>query len=184
MVKALSSFILVLFFSICDKVVADPAGKMLRGTSLFCFVHEGCEAGAAWNEDAGNSMGRGYYCIDNQYVDGKTIYAKCKIDRSCVSLIQNAGTWVCYDGLADENDLATFKAGFEGAGILASVNGKLSHDDGYVEGASLQRKDLPLAFWSQSDVAWGILYQPLQSPKAPKTECGFPFRCRYRPPLF
>jgi len=89
--------------------------------------------------------------------------------------MRNCGTWVCYDGLSDNDDLATFKVGFQGAGILASVNGKLSQDNGYVEGASVQRKDLPLAFWSESDVAWGIVYQPLKSEKAPRIECGFPF---------
>lgn len=55
------------------------------------------------------------------------------------------------------------------------MNGLLLQDDGFVEGTSLQRSDLPLAFWSESGVAWGIVYQPLGTAMAPQTECGFPF---------
>merc|ERR1719447_8382 len=65
-----------------------------------CFIHSDCHSEPGFSETG--SMGRGWYCSDGVFVDGKTDYDACWIHSAChvgVKFVQAAGqgAWVCND---------------------------------------------------------------------------------------
>ena len=79
--------------------------SLLSGTSANkadrCFIHTGCSAGAAWSSDKGNTMGKGWYCLDHKYVDQNTSFDRCAGDMNGChsgSATYRNGEWHCNHG--------------------------------------------------------------------------------------
>jgi len=59
-------------------------------------THAGCATGAGYSSVG--SMGPGWYCTDNMYVDSNTRYDACAIHSGCPSGARfEAGRWTCND---------------------------------------------------------------------------------------
>ena len=70
-----------------------------------CYIHRGCNNGAGYCDsqccnDNGCSMGEGWYCIDDQYVDDSTQFDRCLISANCGAAKYNdlLSAWVCDEG--------------------------------------------------------------------------------------
>ena len=70
-----------------------------------CYIHSGCNNGAGYCDsqccnDNGCSMGEGWYCIDDQYVDDSTQFDRCLISANCGAAKYNdlLSAWVCDEG--------------------------------------------------------------------------------------
>lgn len=105
-----------------------------------CFIHAGCGTGAGYSDSG--SMGPGWYCTDDKYVDSNTKYDACAIHPGCSSGAKfQAGTWTCSDdnhgpaGIFDSCYIheGCSAAGYSGDNTASLGNGWYCLDGKYVD---------------------------------------------------
>merc|ERR1712216_550835 len=86
--------------------VPSPAAVV---AGLGCYIHSGCLTGKArYSTDPNDSMGKGWYCTDGQYVDKNTKFDACEIHTGCDSGAaywdSNQSVWKCSESTRSEHE--------------------------------------------------------------------------------
>lgn len=95
-----------------------------------CWIHTGCATGVGYS--SAGSMGPGWYCTDNMYVDSNTRRDACAIHSSCASGARfEAGRWTCNDdnpgGAAGITDSCYIHKGCNAAGYSGDNTASLGN---------------------------------------------------------